>query len=87
VRPSIPQTAPEVRCKQPATPPISAAPAADAWVAWFPGSTTAQAAAVLSEQAVTWIAEVLGTIKKERQLRGIEHDCLDGLEKKGLIRQ
>lgn len=82
IKPSVPQTVSEVRCKQPATPPIAAAPGAAEWV-----SCDTPASCRLSEHAVTWIAELLGTVIKERALRKVEHDCLDDAEKRGLIQQ
>ena len=86
MRPSIQPTPPVVDCKQPATSPISAAPAADQWVDATPGVMGAGMAR-LSEKAAVWIIELLGTVKKERDYRKIEHECLDEHEKKGLIRQ
>jgi hypothetical protein len=81
VRPSNPPTAPEIRCQQPATPAIGQACAADDWI------EDAGGAARLSECAVGFITEVLGTLAKERKLRKIEHACLDEHEKRGTIRQ
>ena len=72
---------PSVRCKQPAVPANPTPPAADEWVSDLWG------AAVLSESAVVWIQGVLGVSAKQRALRQVEHDCLDELEDKGLIRQ
>lgn len=82
-------TAPVVRCKQPATPPVPAPPAKGEWVEWVPAvpGSALQGAARLSERASAWIAGLLGTVAKERSLRGLEHACLDSHEKKGLIRQ
>jgi hypothetical protein len=77
VKPSIPPTAPEVRCKQPATPDISAPPAEDEWVDSHG----------LSERAAVWITELLATVTKERSYRRIEHQCLDAHEARGTIRQ
>jgi hypothetical protein len=36
---------------------------------------------------VAWIAETLGVLRKERELRKIEHACLDEHEARGTIRQ
>ena len=67
-----------VRCKQPATAPVPAPPAADGWVDSF---------GRLSQEAATWIADLLGVVEKERALRAHEHRCLDEHEKRGLISQ
>jgi hypothetical protein len=80
-KPSIPPTAPEVRCQQPATPALSKACPADRWI------ETRDGKARLSECAVAWIAETLGVLRKERELRKIEHACLDEHEARGTIRQ
>lgn len=85
--PSIKPTTPEVRCKQPATPPISKAPAADRWIEVKGASAAGDAYARLSEEAANWITELLGTLTKERKLRKVEHECLDTAEKRGLIQQ
>jgi hypothetical protein len=77
-RPSIEPTAPEIHCKQPATPPISKAPREEDWVDQF---------GQLSEVAANWISELLGTVNQERKFRDIEHRCLDDHEKRGDIRQ
>jgi len=64
------------------------APRSDEWVDWvppFPGET--QGVAVLSRKAALWVNDVLGILRVEKGLRGVEHDCLDKLEKKGLITQ
>ena len=74
-------TAPTVRCKKPATSATPPAPASGEWVAVVGGTV------VLSERAATWIAEVLGLLDKERELRGEEHACLDDHEKRKIIRQ
>jgi len=42
---------------------------------------------VLSRKAALWVNDVLGILRVEKGLRGVEHDCLDKLEKKGLITQ
>ena len=64
------------------------APRADEWLSWIPPSTGSPVgAALLSEKAATWIAEVLAGRREERELRRIEHKCLDDHEAKGLIRQ
>ncbi len=76
--PSIEPIAPEVDCQQPATPVIQPAPREGEWV---------DKAARLSKEAATWIAELLGIIDKERELRAVEHACLDTHERKGFIRQ
>lgn len=55
------------------------APRADEWVDTRRGQ--------LSERASTWIAGLLGTLTKERELRRIEHACLDQHEAQGTIRQ
>jgi hypothetical protein len=77
--PSIAPTAPEVRCKQPDTPPIAKAPRGDEWVDKDRGQ--------LSERAAVWVGALLGTVDKEREYRRIEHACLDKHEKRGDIRQ
>lgn len=76
--PSIKPIAPVVDCKQPATPPIAKPPREDAWV---------DKAARLSKEAADWISELLGTVRKERELRAIEHACLDQHAARGDIRQ
>jgi hypothetical protein len=81
-------TPPEVRCKQEGAQIVPGAPRAGEWVAWIPPSTGSPVGvALLSERAATWIAEILGLLKTERDLRQIEHKCLDEHEAKGLIRQ
>jgi hypothetical protein len=80
-KPSIPPTAPEVRCQQPVTAPLPKAPRGDQWI------ETRDAKARLSERAAAWIAELLATVRKERELRRIEHACLDEHEARGAIRQ
>jgi hypothetical protein len=77
-RPSIPPTAPEVRCKQGDTPPIGKAPREDEWI---------DRAGRVSEALLNWIDSILGTVRKERELRKIEHACLDQHEARGDIRQ
>lgn len=54
------------------------APRADDWV---------DKAGRASEPLVTWVAELLGTVAKERELRKVEHACLDAHEARGDIRQ
>ena len=76
--PLIEPIAPVVDCQQPATPAIARAPRSGDWV---------DVAGRLSERAATWIAELLGTVDKERELRSIEHACLDEHERRGDIRQ
>jgi hypothetical protein len=83
----VQQTVSEVRCKQPATPPIGAAPRAQDWVECKPQPGQKLPACTLSETAANWIAELLGTLTKERSLRKVEHACLDDAEKRGLIQQ
>ena len=82
-------TPPVVRCKQQDGPQIPKPPLADEWIAWTPPVTAAgiEAMAVLSEAAVTWIVEAAGVVRTEKGLRKVEHDCLDKLEKEGLIQQ
>jgi hypothetical protein len=41
----------------------------------------------LTERGANWILGLLGTIELERGLRGLEHQCLDEHEDKGVIRQ
>jgi len=41
----------------------------------------------LSQEAATWIADLLGVVEKERSARSHEHRCLDEHEKRGLISQ
>lgn len=43
--------------------------------------------AMLSQQASTWLVDVLGLLDKERALRAEEHRCLDEHEKRGVIKQ
>lgn len=88
VAPVVEPTPPEVRCKQQDAPLVPRAPRDSEWVDWTPprpGET--QGAARLSRKAALWIAEVLGVVEKQRGLRAVEHDCLDALEKRGLITQ
>ena len=86
--PSVAPTPPEVRCKQPASPPIPAAPRKDKWLEWLPPLPgEKQGVARLSESAARWIVDVLGVAEKREGLRNVEHECLDALEKKGLITQ
>ncbi len=78
-------TPPRVDCKQQATPDISPAPRADDWL-----STVESAGGKvvrLSEDAAKWVIQVLGIATQERQLRKIEHQCLDDLAKKKIIVQ
>ncbi len=86
-KPSVLQTVSEVRCKQPATPPIPAAPDAANWIDCSPVPGSSIPACRLSETASEWIAELLGIVTKERKLRKVEHQCLDDAEKQGLIQQ
>lgn len=84
--PQLKPEAPEVRCKQPLAPPAPPAPRSDEWVEWLPkvdGTGTAR----LSEKAVAWTLDMYTTIRVLEGTRKIEHDCLDALEKKNLIRQ
>lgn len=88
MRPDVPPTTPEVRCKQPAGRAVPAEPAASEWIAWLPATTQfPNGVAVLSEKAAAWIVDVLGVVQQEKGLRKVEHDCLDNAEKKGLIQQ
>lgn len=67
---------------------VPRAPRGDEWIEWSPpkpGET--QGAARLSRKAALWIAEALGVSEKLRGLRAVEHNCLDELEKRGLITQ
>ncbi len=43
--------------------------------------------AVLSERATLWIIDVLSVAETRKELRDVEHKCLDDAEKKGLIKQ
>ena len=64
------------------------APHGNEWVEWTPqGPGETQGAARLSRKAALWIADVLGVTEKLRGLRAVEHNCLDELEKRGLITQ
>lgn len=86
--PTVEAASPEVRCKQPPTAPVPAAPRKDKWIEWrppLPGEK--QGVARLSEAAARWIVDVLGIAEKEKGLRAVEHKCLDDLEKQGLITQ
>ena len=79
---------PEVRCKQQAAPTVRSPPAASEWVEWRPPTPgQAQGTARLSEAAVLWIAETLAVTATLRELRRVEHECLDDAERRGLIRQ
>lgn len=80
-RTDSPLQAPTVDCKQPATPPIAMPPCAACWV------TPVNGVAQLSQQAASWIVELLGTVDKERALRAEEHRCLDEHEARGIIKQ
>lgn len=84
--PVVKPTPPEVRCKQPAGPDVKALPRSDQWVEWLP-SLEGPGVARLSEKAAAWIADTLGVVRQEKGLRKVEHDCLDALDKKGLITQ
>ena len=86
--PSVAPTPPEVRCKQQAAPEVRRAPRDSEWIDWTPPKPgEGQGAARLSRKAALWIAEVLGVVEKQRGLRAVEHNCLDALEKRGLITQ
>ena len=86
--PSVEQTPPEVRCKQQDAPAVPRAPRDSEWIEWTPPQPgKAQGDARLSRKAVLWIAEALGVTEKLRGLRAVEHNCLDELEKRGLITQ
>lgn len=94
VKPFVPQTqtikqnVSEVRCKQGASKEVPPEPRDTEWVTYYPPSPPAtQGMAVLSEKAVLWIIDVLSVAKERKDLRQVEHDCLDQAEKKGLIRQ
>lgn len=64
------------------------APRGDEWIEWSPPKPDeAQGSARLSRKAALWIADVLGVAEKLRGLRSVEHECLDALERKGLITQ
>ena len=75
--PYVKPTPPRVDCKKQATPPIPPAPRKEEWV--LDG--------MLSERAALWVVELLGIADMERELRGVEHDCLDDHEKRGVIVQ
>lgn len=86
--PSVEPTPPEVRCKQQSAPAVPRAPRGNEWIDWTPPAVgKTQGAARLSRKAVLWIAETMGVVEKLRGLRTVEHDCLDELEKRGLITQ
>ena len=66
-------------CQQPATEPVPLPPRADEWV------EVKQGVALLSERAATWVQGLLGTLTKERELRRLEHECVDTLVEKKVI--
>lgn len=76
--PSMPATAPEVRCKKGASSPTPKAPREDEWVDQY---------GRLSQVAADWIDDVLVLLGKERALRKGTDECLDAHEKAGTIRQ
>ena len=87
--PTVKPTPPEIRCAQKTIDPqIPKAPRRDEWTEWLPSlDANKPGAARMSRSAATWIAEVLGVVEVLRSVRKEEHNCLDGLEKKGLITQ
>lgn len=80
-------TPPVVRCKSQPGPLVQTQPAADEWVEYVPVLGNAAGMARLSKAAVDWINSTLAVVKVEKGLRKTEHDCLDKLEKEGLIQQ
>lgn len=41
----------------------------------------------LSQKAADWVVAMLGAYRGAEGLRTVEHECLDKLQEKGLIRQ
>lgn len=82
-------TPPAVRCKAQDGPAVRPAPAAAAWVEWLPPKPTEGGPGVarLSEAAARWVNDTLKVVTTEKGLRKAEHECLDKLEREGLIQQ
>lgn len=73
---------PRVSCKSHVDDTTPATPAANEWV-----EVTADGGVRLSEKAATFIADALGLLADSRAQQRVTNGCLDGAEKKGLIRQ
>lgn len=76
----------EVRCKQGPAPAPPSLPKKDEWVEWVP-SIDGPGAARLSQKAADWVVAMLAAYRGAEGLRTVEHECLDKLQEKGLIRQ
>lgn len=87
--PTVPVAPPEVRCAQKTIDPLTpAAPRANEWVEWAPPLDQKNAGvARLARKSLNWITDVLAVVETLRGVRKQEHDCLDELERKGLITQ
>lgn len=89
MRSTVPTKVPEVRCSQKTVNPLVArAPRSEEWLEWLPPAPgQSVGTARLSERASTWVVDVLATVEKLRGVRQAEHDCIDRLEREGLISQ